>query len=55
MGAAFLCGHCGIDTTIDNSAAYIKGWLSKLRNDTKVVIMAAGKAQKASDYILGNE
>jgi len=56
MGAAFLCGHCQIENkTIDNSAAYIKGWLKKLRSDKKMVVQAAGLAQKASDFILGNQ
>jgi len=54
MGAAFLSGHCGIeDRIIDNSAAYINGWLGRLKNDPQLVVMAAAKAQKASDYILG--
>ena len=54
MGAAFLCGVAGIeDLTLDNSAAYIKGWLHKLRNDKHLVIMAAAQAQKAANYILG--
>jgi len=53
MGAAFLSGHCGLeDSTLDNSAAYIKGWLGRLRNDPKLVVQAAGKAQRAADYIL---
>lgn len=56
MGAAFMCGHCQIENkTIDNSASYIKSWLSRLRNDSKLVIMAAGQAQKASDFILGKK
>lgn len=54
MGAAFLCGRTGLeDKTIDNSAAYIDFWLGRLRNDSKLVVQAAGKAQKASDYIIG--
>ncbi len=53
MGAAFLSGHCGIEGILDNSAAYINGWLGRLKNDPKLVVMAAAKAQKASDYILG--
>lgn len=54
MGSSFLCGHTGIEKeTIDNASAYIKGWLSKLKNDNKILIQAAGKAQKAVDYILG--
>jgi antirestriction protein ArdC len=53
MGAAFLCGHAGIEQrTIENSAAYIKGWLKALKNDQKLLVMAAAQAQKASDYIL---
>ncbi|MDA2931531.1 zincin-like metallopeptidase domain-containing protein [Acidobacteria bacterium AH-259-O06] len=54
MGAAFLCGHCRIENrTIDNSAAYIQGWLRRLRNDKGLVIFAAAQAQKAADFILG--
>lgn len=54
MGAAFLCGHTGIENcTIDNSAAYTKGWLTRLQNDAKLVVIAAAQAQKAADYILG--
>lgn len=54
MGAAFLCGHVGIENkTLDNSAAYIASWLKRLKNDSKLVIIAAGQAQKASDFILG--
>lgn len=53
MGAAFLCAMCGISSeTIENSASYIDSWLNKLRKDVKLVIQAAGKAQKAADYIL---
>ncbi len=56
MGAAFLCGHCGIEnTTVDNSAAYIGSWLTRLRNDKTLVILAAAQAQKAADYILGQD
>ncbi len=54
MGAAYLCGISGIENvTIDNSAAYIKGWLGKLKSDKKFIISAASLAQKAVDYILG--
>lgn len=53
MGAAFLCGHAGIEQrTIENSAAYIQGWLKALKNDKKLLVMAAAQAQHASDYIL---
>ena len=54
MGAAFLCGVAGIDNrTTDTSASYIRGWLKKLRNDPRMLVQAAGQAQRAADYILG--
>ena len=54
MGAAMLCSESGIfQETEDNSASYIANWLSKLANDNKLVVHAAGKAQKAADFILG--
>jgi len=53
MGAAFLCGTAGIEnTTIENSAAYIQSWLEVLKNDSKMVVIAASQAQKAAEYIL---
>lgn len=53
MGAAFLCNAAGIaDRTVDNSAAYVAGWLKKLRDDKRCVVIAAAQAQKAADYIL---
>jgi len=56
MGAAFLCGHTGIEnTTIGNSAAYIAGWLIALKNDKTLLIYAAAQAQKACDYILNRK
>jgi antirestriction protein ArdC len=54
MGAAFLGGQTGITTTtIEASAAYIKAWLTRLRNDVTLVVQAAAQAQKAVDYIVG--
>jgi antirestriction protein ArdC len=56
MGAAFLCAENGIENaTIDNSAAYIDNWSEKLKDQPRMVIEAAGKAQKAADYILNRE
>lgn len=56
MGAAYLCGHTGIENKIiENSAAYIADWLRRLRKDNRLVIHAAGNAQKASDYILNKQ
>lgn len=38
---------------IDNQAAYVAGWLKKLREDRKIVVHAAAQAQHAADYVLG--
>lgn len=54
LTASFLCGVCGIEqSTIENSAAYIKGWLKSLRNDRTLILKAAAHAQKAANYIQG--
>jgi antirestriction protein ArdC len=52
MGAAMLCGVTGIvPRTIENSAAYLKTWIERLRDDSKLIVSAASQAQKAADYI----
>lgn len=49
MAAAFLAAHSGIQpVTIENQAAYVGEWLKQIRQDKKLVITAAGAAQKAS-------
>ncbi len=54
MAAAFLCGHAGIvPAVMENQAAYIQGWLKTLKQDKRLVIAAAGAAQKAADWIKG--
>jgi antirestriction protein ArdC len=54
MSAAFLCSYAGIQpTVIENQAAYLSGWLKQLKADKKLVIAAAGQAQKAADWIRG--
>jgi len=53
MTAAMLCGMAGIETkVIDNSAAYIQHWSKAFKDNVKLVVEAAQKAQKAADYIL---
>ena len=52
MGASFLCARAGIEnTTIDNSAAYIQSWMKALQDDKKLLVIAAGQAQKAANFI----
>lgn len=54
MGAAFLCQAMQIECekAFKNSASYIAGWLQALKNDKKLVVMAAAKAEKAAEYIM---
>ena len=54
MSAAFLCSYTGIQpTVIENQAAYLSGWLKQMKSDKKLVIFAAGQAQRAADWIRG--
>src|SRR5579875_2749714 len=53
LGAAYLCAEAGIsNAVIANQAAYVAGWLKKLRDDRKLLIHAAAQAQRAADFIL---
>lgn len=55
MGAAMLCSNFGIDCekAFKNSVAYLQSWVRDLKNDAKAIVVAAGKAEKAVRYILG--
>lgn len=54
--AAFLCGMAGISpAVIASSAAYIDHWRKAVSLDSKLVVNAASKAQKAADHILGKK
>ena len=51
IGSSYLCAQFNINNTLDNSAAYIQGWLSKLNNDESLFIQASSQAQKAVNYL----
>lgn len=52
--SAFLCAAVGLDgSLVENSAAYVGGWLKALREDPRAAVVAAGQAQRAADWILG--
>ena len=55
LGAAALCGKCGIESrdSFRNSAAYLKGWTEAIKGNPEMIVAAAGKADKAVEYILG--
>ena len=54
IAAAILMNETGIEIqqTFENSAGYIKSWLSKLKDDKKMIVTASSAAQKAADLIL---
>jgi len=54
--ACFLAGEAGIERAVsENSAAYLRHWASKLREDKRLVVTAAQRAQKGADLILGRQ
>lgn len=55
IGSANMLNLLGLETSksFQNSTAYIKSWLKVLRGDSKIIISAASKAEKAVNYILG--
>jgi len=54
LGAAFLVNHAGLETqgSFRNSAGYIHSWLKALKDDKRLIVSAAGKADKAVAMIL---
>ena len=55
IGAATLVNHAGLETdkSFRNNAAYLQNWLQVLKNDKRFIVSAAGKADKAVAFILG--
>lgn len=52
FGAAFLCGHTGIDNTIEDSASYIQSWKKTIKANPEIIQKAAGKAEKAAEFVM---
>ncbi len=55
VGACFLSTLCGMSTGLENSAAYIKGWIRALKNDPRMVVHAAGQAEKAVGFLINQD
>ena len=55
IAASMVMNVAGIEQsqTFENSVSYINGWLKRLREDSRAIVTASGKAQKAADLILG--
>lgn len=54
IGSANILNMLGIETShsFRNSTAYIQNWLTVLKNDTRFIVSASSKAEKAVKYIL---
>jgi antirestriction protein ArdC len=53
IGSAYLSSFTGIEQkSMDNTVAYIQGWLAKLKNDKRFMVQASGQAQRAVDFII---
>ncbi len=55
LGAAYLSTMAGITHNVENSAAYVKSWLKVLESNPSWIVWAAGKAQKACEFIVPSE
>jgi antirestriction protein ArdC len=55
IGSAVIMHRLGLQTDrgLRNSAAYIQSWLGALRNDKRLIVSAASRAEKAVDLIMG--
>ena len=55
IGSAALVNRAGLETakSFRNSAAYVQNWLQALKNDKRLIVSAAGKAEKAVALIMG--
>jgi len=55
MCSAYCCASLGFTKHISNNAAYLRSWLTALKEDTKFIFSVARQAQNASDFILNYE
>lgn len=55
MGASFLLKRLNIDTdkTLQQNSAYIQSWIRALNNDVSLIAIAASRAEKAVQFVLG--
>lgn len=55
IGSCAIMHELGLETksTFRNNAAYIQGWLKALKNDKRMIVSAAARADKAVNLILG--
>ena len=54
LGSVMICNQLGIDTekSFVNSVAYLQSWINAFKNDNKMIVWAASRAEKAADFII---
>ena len=53
LGSIFLCNESGIvNKTLNNSTAYLKGWVAAMKENPQILFKAAKEAQTSTNYIL---
>ena len=53
IGACMVLSELSLEPMWKNSASYIKGWMEAIKADPMMIVSAAGKADKATKWILG--
>lgn len=55
IGSAYLAALTGIDSSavVKNQAAYLQNWATAIKADADLVMYAAGRAEKATDFMIG--
>lgn len=55
LGSSYLCAMCGISNSVlENQAAYLHGWMSKIGSDSNILIRASVQTKKAIDLLLNS-
>lgn len=55
FGAAMLCGTLGVDPDMEQSAAYLKGWAARCKDEPGLLIAAANAAERAVNFVTQDE
>jgi antirestriction protein ArdC len=55
MGASFLLKRLNIDNdkTLQQNSAYVQSWIRALNNDVSLIAIAASRAEKAVQFVMG--
>jgi antirestriction protein ArdC len=51
LGAFLVCRRLEVDSSPENHAAYLSGWISILKESPKVLLKVLSDARKAADLI----